>query len=121
MDETIKFLENLKNRIVLNESEEKDIHKCNICVEKIPNFITDFDKLKYKPIYAIRLINDIEKSYYRKTLKNEVEEYSNLIDLVINFIKEIKDKEINNKKSKLTSKEFFPSAKRTMEYYSKNS
>ncbi|UWD34719.1 hypothetical protein NX779_02790 [Mycoplasma cottewii] len=121
MDETIKFLENLKNIILLNESEEKDIHKCNICVEKIPNFISDFDKLKYKPIYAIRLINDIEKSYYKKTLKNEVEEYSNLIDLVINLINEIKYKEISNKQSILPRKELFPIAKRTVEYYSKNS
>ncbi|KNG79629.1 hypothetical protein [Mycoplasma sp. HU2014] len=121
MDETIKFLENLKNIILLNESEEKDIHKCNICIKKIPNFITDFDKLKYKPIYAIRLINDIEKSYYKNILKNEVEEYSNLIDLVINLINEIKAQEISNKQSILPRKELFPIAKRTVEYYSKNS
>ncbi|WP_052491420.1 hypothetical protein [Mycoplasma yeatsii] len=121
MDETIKFLENLKNKIVSNESEEKDIHKCNICTKKIPNFITDFDKLKYKPIYAIRLINDIEKSYYKNTLKNEVEEYLNLIDLVINLINEIKDKEISNKQSILPRNELFPIAKRAVEYHSKNS
>ncbi|WP_434324997.1 hypothetical protein [Mycoplasma capricolum] len=108
MNETLIFLDKMLTRIQDHN------------VKKVFYSINSFPKLTYKPVFLIRLINDIKNSLLTESLKNELSYYENLITLVINFIGEIKKKEIHSLEYKIPH-ELFPLIKRTIEYYSKNS
>ncbi|WFQ90541.1 hypothetical protein MFERI11561_00796 [Mycoplasma feriruminatoris] len=83
--------------------------------------IKAFEKITYKPIYLIRLMNDLNNSYLTNELKEELLHYTRMISLVIKCIKEIKNKEIEAIKNNNKPNELFPIVRRSIEYYSKNS
>ncbi|WP_243728831.1 hypothetical protein [Mycoplasma capricolum] len=83
--------------------------------------INDFKRISYKPVYLIRLIDDLRNSFLADKLKDEWSYYEKLISLVIGYIKEIRDKERKAVKNHNKPDELFPLVRRAIEYYSTKS
>ncbi|WP_434325748.1 hypothetical protein [Mycoplasma leachii] len=110
MNQTLNFLNKLLDKNVKKRKKKKVLKSIN-----------DFKRISYKPVYLIRLIDDLRNSFLTDKLKDEWSYYEKLISLVIGYIKEIKKKEIEAIKNHNKPDELFPAVRRAIEYYSTKS
>ncbi|MDP4040752.1 hypothetical protein [Mycoplasma mycoides] len=110
MDRTLSFLNKLLDKNVKKRNEKKVLKSINV-----------FKRISYRPVYLIGLIDDLRNSFLTDKLKDKWSYYEELISLVIGYIEEIKDKEIETVKNHNKPDELFPVVRRAIEYYSTKS
>ncbi|ABC01310.1 hypothetical protein [Mycoplasma capricolum] len=109
MNQTLNFLNKLDKKVKKRKKK------------KVLKSINDFKIISYKPVYLIRLIDDLRNSFLTDKLKYEWSYYEKLISLVIGYIEEIINKERKAIKNHNKPDELFPVVKRAIEYYSTKS